>query len=189
VPVYDQGDLGSCVPHAGKGALCTEPFSRRFTSEAGIVKTYIELTETDDVPGYYKPGDPQSQDTGSDGLSFAKLAVRHKWISRYDHAMGIDDTLSALQRSALMTGTDWHEAQDRPDATGIVRPWGAVRGGHEYVIDEYSMRGTVRTDDEDLLGFTNSWNASWGLAGRFYMTVADFATLLEAQGDVTVLVR
>lgn len=184
VPVYDQGDLGSCVAHAGKGVLCTGPFTRHFVSERSLVATYSELTATDDVPGQYPP-----DDTGSDGLSFAKLAVRHQWISRYDHAMGIDDTLSALQQRPVMAGTDWREGQDRPDSTGLVHPTGGVRGGHEYVLDELLIRGTVPDIHEDRIGATNSWSANWGVGGRFYFLVAEFADLLDAQGDVTVLVR
>jgi len=191
VPIYDQSsivDLGSCVPHAGKGVLSTAPFRRRFTSEHGIIETYIELTATDDIPGYYKPGDPNSQDTGSDGLSFAKLAVHKGWCASYQHAMGITDALDALQRSAEMTGVNWYEGMDTPDENGLVTIAGAVRGGHEFEVDEYLQRGTLPNIDEDLVGADNSWGTGWGLHGRFYMTVATWAQLLEQNGDVTVLV-
>lgn len=182
VPPYDQGELGSCVPHAGKGVLSTYPFRRRFTSERGIIATYKQLTVTDDVPGQYPP-----DDTGSDGLSFAKLAVVKKWCSRYEHAFGIEDHLHGLQSLPGMVGTDWPDGMDRPDADGRVHPAGSLRGGHEYECAEYEQRGTVRNDAEDRLWFWQSWG-QWALAGRFYMTVSDFAGLLDRQGDSTFLV-
>jgi hypothetical protein len=187
VGTYDQHELGSCVPHAGKGVLSTRPFGHRFTSEAGIVRTYIELTASDDIPGYYKPGDPNSEDTGSDGLSFAKLAVRKGWCSSYVHAFGIDDLLSEMQDRAGMCGTDWLDGMDRPDPDGRVHPVGDVRGGHEYEADEYEQRGTVPNIYEDRIWFEQSWG-QWGLDGRFYMTVIDFAGLLDRQGDATFLI-
>ncbi|MGZ6776907.1 MAG: hypothetical protein ACXVGF_04490, partial [Blastococcus sp.] len=36
--------------------------------------------------------------------------------------------------------------------------------------------------------FCNSWGESWGDAGRFMYSGADFARLLSEQGDATVLV-
>jgi hypothetical protein len=183
VPVYDQGEIGDCVPHAGKGALSTRPFRHRFTSEAGIIATYSELTRLDDVPGSYPP-----DDTGSDGLSFGKLAVTHRWCTSYRHAFGIDDHLTGLQTLPAIVGTDWLDGMDRPDPDGRVHPTGDVRGGHEYECSEYAQRGTTRNDTEDRLWFWQSWGPRWGLAGRFYITVADFAALLERQGDSTFLV-
>ena len=40
-----------------------------------------------------------------------------------------------------------------------------------------------------IVWFDNSWGTSWGLAGRFYLTFNDLGTLLNQQGDVTVLVK
>lgn len=188
VPIYDQGDLGSCVPHAGKGVLSTAPFTHRYTSEPGIVKTYEQLTAVDDVPGYYKPGDPASQDTGSDGLSFAKYAATKGWCSRYLHAFSITAMLTALQTTPVMCGTSWLTGMDDPDPSGLVTVAGESRGGHEYEAFAYLMRGTVRDDTEDLIGFCNSWGIGWGAAGRFYVTVSQYAGLLAQDGDVTVLI-
>lgn len=182
VPIYDQGNLGSCVAHAGKGCLSTAPFRHRFVSERLIVATYSQLTRLDDIPGQYPP-----EDTGSDGLSFGKLAKAKGWIPGYQHAMGITDALDALQTHAVITGVDWHEGFDQPNADGLVTISGQVRGGHEFVVDEYRQRGTVPTPAEDLVGCANSWSTRWGLRGRFFMTVSTWARLLEAEGDGTVL--
>jgi hypothetical protein len=42
---------------------------------------------------------------------------------------------------------------------------------------------------DSAVGFWNSWGDRWGLHGRFYMTVRTWASLLTADGDVTVPVR
>jgi len=181
VGVYDQGNLGSCVAHAGKGVLSTRPFTRRFNSERGIIRTYSTLTRMDDVPGSYPP-----DDTGSDGLSFAKLALTKRWCSRYEHAFGIEDHLHGLQTVAAMVGTVWLDGMDRPDDDGRVRPVGSERGGHEYECFGWEWRGATRNDTEDRLWFWQSWG-QWALAGRFYITVRDFADLLAQQGDSTFL--
>ena len=183
VPVYDQGNLGSCVAHALKGTLSTRPFGHRFTSERLIIATYSQLTAMDDIPGTYPP-----DDTGSDGLSAAKLAAGKGWCQpTYQHAMGIDDAVDALMRAPVLTGTDWYESMDRPDSDGLVGIGGQIRGGHEYSVVGYRRRGTTPNYDEDLILCVNSWGSSWGRRGRFYLTVATWARLLDQQGDVTVL--
>lgn len=184
VQPYDQGDIGSCVPNAGKGTLSTHPFGHRFTSER-IIRTvdYPALTRMDDVPGAYPP-----DDTGSDGLSFAKYAVSKGWIKGpYRHAMGIDDAVDALMGQPLMTGTPWLEQMDDPDDAGLVTVGGQIRGGHEYSVVGYRRRGTVADYSQDRVYCVNSWGVTWGRRGRFFMRVSDWAKLLEQDGDVTVL--
>jgi hypothetical protein len=80
----------------------------------------------------------------------------------------------------LITGINWYADMFTPSPEGIVRITGELAGGHEIVVDEYDpVRG--------LVGFTNSWNDRWGLQGRFYLAGEDYATLLDRDGDVTVL--
>jgi hypothetical protein len=68
-----------------------------------------------------------------------------------------------------------------PSSEGLLSVSGQYAGGHEIVVDEYDpVRGWV--------GFTNSWGAGWGVAGRFYLQAEDWGRLLAQQGDVTVFV-
>lgn len=173
---YDQGNLGSCTANALCGALSTKPFRRHFTSQRNIVKVYSAATAIDPWPGTYPP-----DDSGSDGLSVAKVALSRGWVSRYEHAFNFDAVLQALMVGAGITGTRWDYDMFHPDADGRVHPTGGNVGGHEYEafgVDVANRR----------IWFWNSWSSSWGLGGRFYMTWQDYEGLLADQGDYTILV-
>jgi hypothetical protein len=142
--------------------------------EPGAVQLYSDATAVDDYPGQYPP-----EDTGCDGLTIAKVLTAVGEISGYTWAFNLGDALKALSVTPYITGINWYADMFNPTPEGLVRPAGALAGGHEIVVDEYdSTRGWV--------GFTNSWGSSWGLAGRFYMAAEDYGTLLGQRGDVTV---
>jgi hypothetical protein len=185
IPVLDQGQVGSCTANAGIGCLGTDPYyppsswmdgTPVYTpDEPGAVKLYSD-EEVLDGDGPYPPND-----NGSTGLTCAKVLKRAGMISGYQHTFSLDAALKTLSATSFITGINWYEDMFNPDAEGIIRPTGELAGGHEIVVDEYDQaRG--------LVGFTNSWGASWGLSGRFYMAAEDWGTLLDQQGDVTILV-
>jgi hypothetical protein len=185
IPVLDQGNLGSCTGNAGIGCLGTDPFwvtnvkLARFVGdftldEAGAVALYSAATAADDYPGQYPP-----DDTGSDGLTIAKVLTKAGEISGYTHTFTLDDALKALGVTPFITGVNWYNDMFNPDADGRVHPTGGVAGGHEFVADEVDATN-------QRVWFTNSWSTSWGVNGRFYMTFADFGQLLSEQGDVTI---
>jgi hypothetical protein len=179
VPVWDQKRLGSCTGNAGLGCLGTGPFYPTVSSETmfpftetGAVKVYSAATQIDDATGQYPP-----TDTGSDGLSVAKVLQKAGLISGYQHTFTLDDALKALQVVPLIVGTVFLADMEEPNSAGLVSVSGAELGGHEYIADEYDEhRGWV--------GFQNSWGPSWGVNGRFYMQAEDFGKLLERDGDV-----
>ncbi|GAB3592091.1 hypothetical protein GCM10027446_12130 [Angustibacter peucedani] len=180
-PVLDQGDLGSCTGNAMVGAAACDPLfaglpQRTTLDEDLAVRLYSAATSLDDYAGTYPP-----TDTGSDGLSVAKAAKAAGLISGYRHAFTLEDALDALQDGPVLTGIDWYAGFDEPAADGTVTISGAIRGGHEIVVDEYDA-ATGR------IGLTNSWGRGWGVDGRFYMTTSTWAQLLAQDGDVTVLV-
>jgi hypothetical protein len=179
VPVLEQGDLGSCTGNATVGVLGTDPFYDTLSitrDEDLAVQVYSFATQLDPFDGQYPP-----VDTGSDGLSVAKAAQRLGYISGYRHILSIDAAFTAIKAGPFITGTYWLADMDEPDAEGIVRASGAVRGGHEYEVVGYD-RG------RDLWEFVNSWGDGWGQAGHFFMSTADYVKLLAADGDATVLV-
>lgn len=177
--IFDQGSLGSCVGNACAGALNTVPLhaTGRTLKEADAVALYELATTLDDAPGSYPP-----DDIGSSGLAGAKAAQQRGLISSYQHAFGIDEALQALMAGPVITGTDWHESFDHPDARGLVAISGQVRGGHEFEVLGYD-------DTRKEVIAANSWGTSYGLRGRFRFAVATWAELLAAQGDVTILIR
>lgn len=183
IPVLDQGNLGSCTGNATVGALGTDPFYATVNSKVQLnetlaVKIYSQATVIDDAPGSYPP-----DDTGSDGISVAKVAKSLGYISGYTHTFNFDDALKALSTQPVIIGINWYNNFFTPDANGVISI-GAndyVAGGHEVVLDEIDVQ-------RQLVGGTNSWGESWGLNGRFYIAFDLFKRLLSEQGDVTAFV-
>lgn len=184
VPIFDQGSIGSCTGNAGVGCLATGGFfdiygrgDKRYSlDEPGAVQLYSDATAQDPYDGAFPP-----QDTGSDGLTIAKVLTAAGEISGYQHAFSLDDAIKALTLSPFITGTYWYNAMFAPDPDGRAHIAGALAGGHEYVADELDL-------EREQIWFSNSWGSNWGVQGRFYLTLADYATLLERGGDVTVFV-
>lgn len=178
-PIFNQGQIGSCTGNAGVGAINTEPFLQNTTvytaDENGALKLYKEAEIIDGGVGY------PPEDAGSYGLSIAKALANSKMISGYQHTFTLNDALKALSVYPIITGINWYTGMYTPDPDGRVKISGVVEGGHEiegYKVDTKNGR----------IWFHNSWGTSWGVNGDFYLTWADYNTLLSQSGDVTVLI-
>lgn len=177
--LLDQGDLGSCTGNATVGNLGTVPFLTTLPADTSLdevlaVKVYSLATSLDSYSGQYPP-----TDTGSDGLSAAKAAKQFGLISGYTHALSLNAALTALQSGPVITGVDWYQGFDNPDANGLVKISGQVRGGHEFVVTGFDPA-------TNLVKARNSWGPSFGQNGFFYFSTSDWQTLLNNQGDVTI---
>lgn len=184
--IFDQGQLGSCTGNALCGAKNTEPLyhsgSTHLETESGAKDVYSLGTQIDGLSdGYWPP-----KDTGSSGLAVSKAAKQLGMIGSYSHAFDIDAARAALQAGPVITGVNWYEGFDNPDAAGLVKIAGQIRGGHEIVVRGYVPMGTGRLDD-DLVKLDNSWGPGYGLYGSFFWTVGTWRRLLDEQGDVTIL--
>lgn len=186
IPILDQGSLGSCTGNAGTGNLGTGIYwaqgltvldpSDVNKDEKFAVTLYSDATKIDPYRGTYPP-----IDTGSDGLSIAKVLKSRGLISGYTHATSLEAFLTALSQGPVIVGIEWHENMFNVDQTGHVSITGKVVGGHEIVFDQLDI-------EHKRVWFSNSWGKSWGIGGRAYLTWDDMATLLAAEGDVTVFV-
>jgi hypothetical protein len=179
VPILDQGNVGSCTGNAGIGALGTDPLYGGITryplTESGAVQLYSDA-ETLDGDGPYPPND-----NGSSGLSIAQVLKAKGLIAGYQHTFTLEDALKALSVTPILIGINWYSSMDSPDQDGRIRIGGVIRGGHELVVRQIDApRQRIWPD--------NSWGLSFGLAGRCYLSFADFGVLLSQQGDVTVLI-
>jgi hypothetical protein len=180
----NQGELGSCTGNAMAGWLNTAPSHKKgakLLAEADAVRLYEEATKLDSQPGSYPP-----DDTGSSGLAVAKAAKNEGRISSYKHAFSVNSALTALQTLPVITGVNWYEGFDNPDANGLVTISGEIRGGHEFEIAGFELATSGDPVLDGLVHAWNSWGRSWGLKGQFFFTARTWATLLEQQGDVTV---
>jgi hypothetical protein len=142
--------------------------------EEYAVGVYSAATQIDDYPGSYPP-----QDTGSDGLSVAKVLTKRNLISGYQHAFSLEALLSALAKQPVIVGTQWHQDMFHPGPDGRVSVTGKVAGGHEYCLDELDV-------ENQRVWIQNSWGDAWGKEGRAYLTWDDMRTLLKNQGDCTI---
>lgn len=184
VPTFDQGNLGSCTGNAAVGCIGTHPFFETLPANTALdekvaISVYSDATKIDSAPGSYPP-----TDTGSDGLSVAKVLTNRGLISGYTHAFTFADALAALSNHPIIVGVNWYQNMFQPDANGVVTiPVGdTIAGGHEFVLDEINV-------EKQLVGAQNSWGTGWGVdGGRFYIPFTVLKRLLSEQGDATVFV-
>lgn len=185
VPVFDQGQLGSCTGNAAAGWLATDNAVRQGLTEVGsgsdpiaiideavAIDIYAKATAIDPFDGAYPP-----DDTGSDGLSVTKVLQSMGLVDVYGHAFSLPDALAALQSGPVLFGTNWYDGMFTPH-NGEVRVSGRVAGGHEYLCVGYDPARSV-------LRFVNSWGPDWGDDGYFVMTEATVNRLLSEDGDAT----
>jgi hypothetical protein len=184
VPIFDQGQLGSCTGNAAVGCMGTGDFYSTVASnhrdgwlpltEDGAIDCYEAATVLDPYPGQYPP-----DDTGSDGNSVAMALKNAGMISGYTHALSYDAAMQALQLQPVIFGLSWLEGMFTPGADGTLPVTGSLAGGHEVVLSAYDPHtARVRLD--------NSWGAGWGEGGSAWLQLADFKKLLKQDGDVTV---
>lgn len=183
IPIMDQGQLGSCTGHAGTNTLASDAFwAVGQPLLAGIdpheyaVELYSDATLLDPWPGQYKP-----DDTGSDGLSIAKVLHARGLISGYQHATSLAAALTALAERVVMVGTSWLEEMYGTTPEGHMMVGGTPVGGHEYVLDELDV-------ERQRVWMRNSWGEDWGLQGRAWMSWDELGKLLADDGDCTILV-
>jgi hypothetical protein len=188
IPVLNQGNLGSCTGNAAVNVLATDPFwqtdpVRAVLSEANLdlneryaVAVYSAATKLDPYPGAYLP-----TDTGSDGLSVAKVLQQQGKIAGYQHATSLAAALTALSKQACIVGTAWHGDMFNPGPDGRLRITGQVEGGHEYKLDEIDV-------ENKRVWILNSWGVGWGVGGRAWLSWDDLGHLLADDGDCTVFV-
>ncbi len=183
VPVFDQGQIGSCTGQASVGAVGTLPLfpalpaGHAALDETEALMIYSAATSLDDVPGTYPP-----DDTGSSGLAAAKACLAAGLIPGYLHATDLATMQTALQDTPVIVGINWYSSFDRPDSSGqvTISPNAQVRGGHEFEVIGLDVTG------QTFLA-VNSWSDAWGVKGYFQFSFDTMARLLAEQGDCTQL--
>lgn len=178
-PVWNQGNLGSCVGNGSAGLLTTDPFYKAGTkglTETLAVKTYSIATGLDTIDGQYKP-----TDTGSTVLAGMKSLVQQKKAKSYHWCIGLNDMLVTLGTKPVTWGINWYEGFDQPDSQGRVSISGQVRGGHCICVVAIDV--VAKT-----IVFCNSWGKGWGLNGYAIVSFADAERLLHESGEAATIV-
>lgn len=182
IAILNQGSLGSCVGNAGVGSLGTQPIYTALPvdhpalDEPLAVDVYSAATQIDPFSGAYPP-----DDTGTDGVSVAKILHKRGLISGYTHCLDLPTALDALMKGPVWFGINWYSSFDTPDATGLISiaQDAYVRGGHEILA-----RGVDA--DNAVVFCDNSWGADWGVNGSFRISFDTLTRLLSEGGDCTV---
>lgn len=178
IPCLNQRNVGACTFFSGTELLASKRFKavRPATLDnAFALDGYREVTRSDPFPGSWEP-----DDTGSDGLSVAKVFVTRGYSSGYQHVMDLASLLAAIQVGGLIIGITWKSGCDNPNSDGIIRWTGAIRGGHELYLGAYD-------NERQLFGLQNHWGSDWGINGRCWIPVADLAAALADDGDATII--
>lgn len=184
--VFDQGRIGSCTGNAALTAISCEPFVRAIGAqraktfvENDAVDLYADATRLDDFQGDFPPND-----TGSDGLSVAKVLRARGWISGYRHVLsGATGIALALQEGPVTLGINWYDSFYSPKPNGDVEitRTASVVGGHQVCVTGYDS-------EPDVYTFRNSWGPNWGASGYGRFSGATLDRLMGEDGDATVFV-
>jgi hypothetical protein len=175
---FNQGELGSCTGNGAVGVACTEPYRQqgvRYT-EALARKVYSKASHDDTIVGAWPP-----KDTGSTVLGAMKALRQLGMAKGYHWCFGLDDVLKTLSTlGPVEVGLNWYEGFDKPDAKGLVKVGGAVRGGHAFEL--------LGVDAErKCVWAINSWGSDWGLQGRFAFSWKDLDRLLHEDGEASTI--
>ncbi len=177
---FKQGNLRTCTGQGAMGVLCTEPYRRpgiRY-SEALIRQVYTKASHHDTIAGAWP-----SKDTGSTVLAAMKALKFIGYTKGFRWCFSLEDVLKTLSTTGpVELGLNWYEGFDRPDAHGLVKRQGDVRGGHALEL--------LGVDAErKLVWAINSWGPEWGIKGRLALSWKDLDYLLHENGEAaTVLI-
>lgn len=188
----NQGNVGSCTGNATAQWLnshfadSTRKAVRKgggYFKEADALKIYSLGTTLDSDPDNYPP-----TDTGCDGISVAKAAIKLGWLTKFTHTFSFSSAQAGIEFSPAIQGTLWTKTMFKP-VNGLVTVGSLkesnIAGGHEY-----EFCGIDWT--EEVFIHRNSWGDQdeWEgckPGGYFAISFKDEQTLLDQQGDVTFL--
>lgn len=168
----DQKDTPHCVGFSMADWGINLPVQSDYDNEDG--HNFYYLCKIED-------GEPK-QENGSNLRSAAKVLQDAGRIDAYAWATTVDDiTYWLLNNGPVIVGTWWTEGMMIADEKNVIHPTGAVLGGHAYILNEKTVDG--------FYGIQNSWGSDWGVGGRSYISITDFAALLRTDGEAIASVE
>jgi hypothetical protein len=167
----DQNTTNHCVGFAMANWGINLPVQDNFTNEDGHA-FYRKCKVVDNDPG------------GEDGTyirSGATVLRNDGLIDTYAFASSVDEIAYwILTRGPVIVGTKWTEGMCTV-IDNVIHPTGKVIGGHGYLLNE-------KTED-NYFGIQNSWDDNWGVKGKAYISMEDFAILFRNGGEALAAVE
>lgn len=195
-PRLNQDGRGACVGFSVAHEIAARPVVRPV--DHALAMLLYDWSQAHD------PFTTTPPEEGTALLTGLKAGVEYGYIGEYRWAGA--GSGKALEDAALGTGyrgpglaaTLWFSGMDTPDAKGFIRPTGSIRGRHAYLINGVTIKwllGSAKATfaDVDLSAsffrIHNSWGAWWGINGEAFITLADFNTLQQAQGEFAIITK
>lgn len=169
----NQGNTPHCVGFAGANWEQALPTYRRVDDGRGHT-LYNACKAIDGIPN----------EDGTYDRALMKVLQQNGQVGRYLWAQTMDELLDWLATNGtVLIGAPWYSGFDNPDAQGVVRLTGFVRGGHEWHVLGADFRKGIAVCE-------NSWGKEWALSGRFYVPFEAIERLVfQDSGDACTAIE
>jgi hypothetical protein len=175
----DQFGVGACTGEATTQIWATLPFPGFGTFESLnqlALDVYSDATKVDPFTGAWPP-----DDTGSNGDSAMRVAVKRKMFTGYKSVASFVELQELGQKVGCIFGSNWTDSMFAPDRCGQIHVTGEAVGGHEWGVVGFDF-------DRKLVWAQNSWGNDWGVklgkkGGYFNLTFGDFVKLWNDGGE------
>jgi hypothetical protein len=169
----DQGSTGTCVGHGVTHYAEDGPVTQPGSLDPMAV--YDRATEIDEWPQ-----NDHDRSFGTSVRAGIEVLREKRMITTYHWAMNWPEfEFTILDIGPLVLGVDWFEDMFFP-VDGLIRPTGALAGGHCIVADGYNSKTKVAR-------LKNSWGRGWGKNGFCYIRREDLEYLLfGANGEACI---
>ena len=171
----DQDGVGACVGFSWAAELAARPVIIKNVTNAIGMSIYKRAQQLDEWPG--------EDYEGSSVLGGAKAVSEYGFLDEYRWGFSLSDALEAISyHGPAVLGINWYSGMFSPGPAGIIKPTGAIAGGHAILANGISAK-------KQLVRLHNSWGTDWGINGDAFLSFEDLGTLLKEEGECCIPVR